>query len=166
MLEKFGINLPFLLTQILHFLILIWVLNKLLFGRIGSMLDERRNRIAEAMAEAERVGQEAASERARLEAQIAEERREAQANLRQAVARSEEAAERRKSEAEEEARTILAKARSDAEQSRQQALSGLQAEIASLALAAAAKVLGEGVDEKQHRSLIDRFLKEELGDLA
>lgn len=166
MLEKFGINLPFLLTQILHFLILIWVLNKLLFGRIGSMLDERRNRIAEAMAEADRVGQEAASERSRLEAQIAEERREAQTNLRQAVARSEEAAERRKSEAEEEARTILAKARSDAEQSRQQALSGLQGEIAGLALAAAAKVLGEGVDEKQHRSLIDRFLKEELGDLA
>lgn len=166
MLDKFGINLYFLITQILHFLILIWLLNRLLYGRITGMLDERRDKIADAMAEAERVSQSAADERARLEAQIGEERRKAQEQLRVAVLKGNEAAERQLATAQEESQGILAKARDNAESTRQQALNGLQGEIAELALAAAAKVLGEGIDEKKHRSLIERFLKEELGEMA
>ena len=38
--------------------------------------------------------------------------------------------------------------------------------LLSSALAAAAKVLGEGIDENKHRALVDRFLKEQLGELA
>jgi F-type H+-transporting ATPase subunit b len=166
MLDKFGINLYFLITQILHFFILLWLLNKLLYGRITSMLDERRDKIADAMAEAERVSQSAADERARLEAQIGDERRKAQEQLRVAVQKGNEAAERQLATAQEESQGILSKARENAESTRQQALSGLQGEIAELALAAAAKVLGEGIDEKKHRTLIERFLKEELGEMA
>ena len=165
-LNKFGINGPMLFYQIIHFVIVIWILKKLLYDRILGMLDERTETIANSMAEAERVGQEAADERARLEAQIAEERRESQVKLREAVASSQEAAERRTAEADIEAKEIIAKARDEAEVARKQALSGLQGEIAELALFAAAKVLGEGIDDKQHRSLVDKFLKNELGEMA
>ena len=49
---------------------------------------------------------------------------------------------------------------------RNQALAGLHGDISELALAAAAKVLGEGIDVSQHHQLIDKFLDDELGDLA
>ena len=166
MLDKFGINLPFLVLHIVHFFILMTLLNKLLFGRILEMLDKRESSIADSMAEAERVSGQAAEERAKLEAQIADERRDSQVKLREAVAASQAAAERRTTEAEEEAKVIVSTARTDAEKARSEALNGMQGEIAELALSAAGKVLGEGIDESKHRSLIDSFLKNELGELA
>ncbi len=165
-LGNLGILGPNLLFQIINFLIVLFLLNRLLYKPVLGMFERRREKIRESLEEAGKVREEAAAERSRLEAQIAEERRTSQERLRAAVAQSEEAAERRLAEAKAEAEQIVAKARTDAEQTRAQALSGLQGEIADLALAAAAKVLGEGIDEKQHRSLVDRFLNEQMGDLA
>jgi F-type H+-transporting ATPase subunit b len=165
-LDKLGINLNLLIVQILHFVLLLWILKALLYDKILALFDQRRERILQSMEEANRVREAATTERATLEAQIAEERRTSQDRLREAVSRSEEAAERRLVEARAEAEKIVASARAEAEQTRAQALSGLQGQIADLALAAAGKVLGEGIDEGKHRSLVDRFLKEQLGDLA
>ncbi len=152
--------------QIIHFLLLLWILRKLLYGPLSNMLEERKAKIADALAEAERVSTMAASERATLEAQIAEERRTSHQKLTESVARGDEAAKKRVEEATVEAERIVAQARADASQARNEALSGLQGDVADLALAAAARVVGSSIDEKQHRGLIDNFLKEQLGDLA
>jgi len=165
-LSRFGINGTLLLVQLIHFILLLIILRVLLYKPVFEMFEKRRARIASAMDEATRVKEAAAQERATLEAQIAEERRTSQERLREAVARSEEAAERRLGEAKAEAEKILSAARAEAEQTRARALSGLQGQMADLALAAAAKVLGEGIDENKHRALVDRFLKEQLGELA
>lgn len=165
-MEALGINTNLLIVQIVHFIILLWLLNRLLYKPILDLFERRRARIEEGLAQAERVREEAAAERSRLEAQIAEERRTSGEKLRDAVARGEEAAKRRLEEANAEAERIVAQARAEAEQSRQQALAGLQGQVADLALLAAGKVLGDGIDEARHRSLIDRFLKEQLGGLA
>ncbi len=165
-MEKLGILLPNLLFNVINFFIMLWLLNRFLYQPIMKLFNERRERIREGLAEADRVREAAAAERATLEAQIAEERRTSQERLREAVARSEEAAKRRLEEANAQADQILAQARTEAEQTRQQALVGLQGNIADLALAAAGKVLGEGIDESRHRSLVDRFLSEQLGGLA
>jgi F-type H+-transporting ATPase subunit b len=165
-LENLGINGPLLLLQIVHFIIVLFLLNRLLYKPILGVFERRKQRIADGLAEAEKVRVEASAERERLEAQLATERRESQSRLQQAVSASEEAAKRRLDEANAEAADLLTKARAEAEQTRANALSGLQSEIADLALAAASKVLGSAIDEKQHRGLVDGFLQKELGDLA
>jgi F-type H+-transporting ATPase subunit b len=165
-LEGLGILPRNLAVQIIHFLLMFWILRRFLYQPILGLFDERRERIREGLAAAERVREEAAAERAELEKQISEERRTSQERLREAVARSEEAAERRLSEANAEAEQILARARAEAESTRREALAGLQGEIADLAVGAAGKVLGAEIDPNRHRQLIDRFLKEELGGIA
>jgi len=165
-LGKFGINGWMLLFQIVHFLILAWLLNKLLFKHVIAAFEKRQAKIADALAEAARVKASADAERAELEAKLAAERQESQARLREAVARSEEAAERRLKEAAVEADQIVARARAEADETRKHALAGLEGEIADLALTAAGRVLGEAVDESKHRKLVDGFIKEQLGELA
>lgn len=165
-MAQLGINTNLLIIQIVHFVLLLWLLNRLLYKPILNIFEQRRERIRVGLAEADRVREQAAADQARLEAQIAEERRTSQERLRDAVAKSEEAAKRRLDEANAEAERILAAARADAEQTRQQALAGLQGQVADLALLAAGRVLGEGIDEAKHRSLVDRFLREQLGSLA
>lgn len=165
-MEKLGINGPLLGLQILHFILLLILLRMLLYKPILNMLHKRTEQIRTSLAEADKVRQQAATERAALEAQIAEERRSSQDRLRQAVARGEEAAERRLSEANAEAEQLLLRARTEAEQTRAQALAGMQNDIAELALLAAGKVLGEAIDGPKHRQLVEGFLSQKLGDLA
>jgi F-type H+-transporting ATPase subunit b len=165
-LNELGILWWNLVFQIVNFLVVLWLLNRFLYKPIMKMLRERRETIAKGLAEAESVREQAKSQRAQFEQQLAEERLESQERLRGAVAKSEEAARQRLGDANAEAEEILIRARSDADQSRTQALAGLQGEIADLALLAAAKALGDGLDEAQHRSLIERFLDDELGELA
>jgi F-type H+-transporting ATPase subunit b len=165
-LEKLGILLPNLLIYIANFILMMWLLRILLYKPVTDMLNQRRERIRESLAEAERVKEQAAAERSQLEAQFAEERRTMLERQRETAARSEEAATRRLAEANTEADEIVGRAREEASATRDNALAGLQNEIADLALRAAGKVLGEGVDEARHRQLIDRFLRDELGDLA
>ena len=161
-----GINPNLLIAQIVNFLVVLLLLRLFLYQPLARMFEERRQRIASGLEEAERARQEAAAERSRLVMQFDEERRVAQSRLREAVARSEDAARRRLEEANTEAQQIVREAREEAETARRQALVGLQDEIAELALAAAAKALGEGVDEATHRRLIDRFLAEQFGSQA
>ncbi len=165
-MDKFGVNGPMLLFQIVHFLLLMWLLRRILYQPVMNAYEGRKTKIAESLAEAERVAANAAEERSALEAQIAAERRQAQASLQAAVATSEEAAKNRLAQASSEADSMMAKARDDAEQTRQSALAGVQTDITELALAAAAKVVGVAVDEKRHRELIADFLKNEIGEVA
>lgn len=161
-----GIILNLLIFQTVNFLIVLVLLKLFLHKPLMNLFEERRERIREGLAEAERVKEEAAAERQRLEAQMAEERRTSQERLRDAVSKSEEAASRRLAEANVEAADIVSRAREEATATRASALAGLQGEIADLALRAAAKVLQDGIDETRHRALVDKFLRDELGDLA
>ncbi len=161
-----GILLPNLIFNIINFFLMMWLLNRLLYKPILKVFADRKERIRQGLAEADLVREEAAQERARLESQIEEERRTSQARLRDAVSRGEEAARHRLDEANAEAEALIARARTEAEQLRRQALAGLQTEIADLTVRAAGKVLESELDDKRHRELIDRFLREELGALA
>ena len=44
-MEALGINLPGLITQVISFLILLFVLSKLLYKPVIKMLDDRADRI-------------------------------------------------------------------------------------------------------------------------
>jgi F-type H+-transporting ATPase subunit b len=161
-----GINVNLLIAQVVNFLIVLVILRMVLYRPVMNMFAQRRERIRTALEEAERAREEAAEERARFEAQLAEERRASQDRLREAASKGEEAARRRLEEANAEADRLVQQARTEAEQTRRQALAGLHDEIAEIALAAAAKALGDGIDEAKHRQLIDRFLRDSLGELA
>lgn len=165
-MENLGINGPLLLAQLINFTIVVLLIRWLIYTPIKNIFEQRREKIAAGLAEAELAREEAAAQRAEFETQLAAEREASQARLREAVSRSEEAAERRLAEANAEAEEILARARAEAEQTRGQALAGLQGDIADLALMAAAKVVSEEIDEQKHRSLVDSFLKEQLGEVA
>jgi F-type H+-transporting ATPase subunit b len=165
-LESLGILGPNLLFHIVNFLVLLVLLNRFAYRPILKIFAERQERIREGLAEAEKVREAAAAERARMEAALAEERRQSQERLREAVAQSEQAAMARLAAANSEAERILADAGSQADAMRQQALAGLQQDVADLALLAASKVLGEALDERRHRELVERFLRDQLGEIA
>ncbi|MGD9386619.1 MAG: F0F1 ATP synthase subunit B [Gammaproteobacteria bacterium] len=151
-----GINLT-LFGQMLTFLVFIWFTKKFVWPPVMQALEERRARIAEGLAAAER-GQKALEE---ADAQVAERLREA----RQQAAQIIEQAERRGAELVEEAKVnaeatgerMIAQARAEIDQETNRARESLRGEVAAIAVAGAKQLLEKEIDSATHRELLDRL---------
>ena len=154
------------LVAIVQFLLLFFLLQKFLWGPIQKTLQARAERIREGLETAEAAKRDRAEMKLQVERLLAEARREAAALSERAAQAAEAAAAEIRAQAKQEGDRIRERARTDAEQLHQQALSQLRAEVASMAILAASRILGKEVDAKAHQALIERSLDEagtELG---
>lgn len=160
-MDKLGVSLPWLITQAINFLIVLFILQRFAYKPLMGMMEKRKNEIASALANAEKVRQEAAAQRAEFERQLEQARREGQEAIARATAQSEKVRQAIIAKANEEAAQIKAKALADAEYERRQAMVQLQRDVAELSLLMTRKVLANGgVDEAKHRQLVQRFIAE------
>lgn len=156
-MEALGINLPFLLVQIVNLLIVYTVVAKWVVGPIGGLLEKRRAKIAQGLEDA-RVAAEARANAEKEAAKIvADAQAEAGKVVREATERAEVAGKDVKAAAEAEAAKAREAALAEAELERARILGDLRGQVASLAIAAANKLVGEALDEKKQRALVDEF---------
>lgn len=158
-MDKLGINLGFLIFQILNFSVLAVLLYAWAYGPILKMLEDRKNKIAQGLEDA-RIAAEARANAEKEAARIiAEAQGEAARRVGEASQRAEQAAAAVRAASEEEKARILKAAAEDAELERNRILGDLRPQAAALALAAAQQVIG-GVlrkEESYARSLVDEF---------
>lgn len=157
--SQLGIEWGLLVSQIVNFLILMVILRVTLYQPILNMLEQRRQRIAQSMKDAERAGaaaREAEHDKAKV---IDEARREAQEVRAAATREAEKIAQDIRARAENEAGEIRRKAQADAEAQAESALSGANKQIADLAILATQQILGR---ELANRSEQERFVADFL----
>jgi F-type H+-transporting ATPase subunit b len=154
------------LVAIVQFLLLFFLLQRFLWGPIQTTLQRRADRIREGLETAEAAKRERAELKAEVEKLLLEARREAAALSERATKAAEAAAADIRAQAKAEGERIRERAKADAEQLHQQALSQLRAEVASLAVLAAGRILGKEVDANAHRALIERSLDEAGSELG
>ena len=152
-----GVNGPFLISQVVNFLILFAVLYFLLWKRILRMLDQRKQRIAQGLADAEQARKERERAEAEYQQRIEQAKREREEILAGAAKEGELAREQVLAEARAEAEHIIAEARAELERDRQEMLAELRSQVATLAIAVSNKIIGEALDEQRQRRLIDEF---------
>lgn len=156
-MEALGINLPFLLVQIVNLLIVYTVVAKWVVGPIGGLLEKRREKIAQGLEDA-RVAAEARANAEKEAAKIiADAQAEAGRVVREATERAESAGKDVKAAAEAEAAKAREAALAEAEMERARILGELRSQVASLAIAAANKLVGEALDEKKQHALVNEF---------
>lgn len=163
-MEKLGIDVGQLIWQMVAFGILVFLLWKLLYKSILSMLDERRDRIAQGMEDARKATEYAENIQQEMEEHKQEARREGQAILAQANEMSEKLREEILEQSREDARKMLEKAREEIEADRARSMAELEKQVADLAVTVSQSVLREAIDEETHHRLIDDFL-DKTGDL-
>jgi len=151
-LEALGINLGYLLVQILNFAIMFVVLRAWVFKPIVALLKRRREAIAQGLEDA-RIAAEARAN-AEHEAQqiLAKAQQDAAQIMREATGRAEKAALEIRVGGEHEAGRLRQEAAAAAEQAKLQTLAELRGQVAGLAIAAAQKLIGETLDEKKSAS--------------
>jgi F-type H+-transporting ATPase subunit b len=159
-LEKLGINIPLLITQLISFLILLTALYFLLYKRILKMLDDRAQRIKESMEQAESVKTQStkAEEEVKKQLQIASQR--GQELIAEATKTSDEIRAKASDLAKQDSEVLIEKARQAIKAERDTAVDELRQEFAELTIMAASKVVGESLDKATHKKLIDKVLSE------
>jgi len=156
-LDALGISLGYLLVQILNFAIIFVVLRAWVYKPILGLLEKRRAAIAQGLEDA-RVASEA-RQNAEREAEeiIAEAQAKASQIVRDASERAEHQARELIVEAESDAAKKAEEAKVDAEHERERLLGELRGQVASLAMAAAQKLISASLDQQRQRALIDEF---------
>lgn len=154
-----NINLT-LIGQSIAFLVFVLFCMKIVWPPIIAALNERRQKIADGLAAAER-GQ---SEHKLAEKRATEALREAKGQAAEIIARAEkrssEIVDEAKSDARAEGDRLLIAAQADVEQETNRAREALRAEVGGLAVVGAERVLGREIDAAAHDKLLDDLIAE------
>ena len=152
-------NLTELITGLIAFFIVFGALAKLLLPRIQKTLEERTDAIEGGLKRAEDAQAEAARVLEQYRAQLADARREASRIREEAKEQGAQIIAEMRQQGQAEYARLTAAAQAQTESDRQQALTSLRAEIGSLSVELAGKVVGESLeDEARQRRTVDRFL--------
>jgi len=147
-----------MIWTIVCFLVTLYVLKRWAFGPVQKMIDERRERIRQSLAEADHAREEARNLLEEHRKLIGQARAEAE-EIRQEVRQDSEALReqaRQEIDADRQRRLDETKRQIEAETAR--SIAQIRAEIAELTYLAASKVTGKSLDSADQRRLIDEAI--------
>ena len=157
---QFQINLFWVITQAVSFLLFLAIIYLVAFRRIGGVLETRRATIEQGLKDAE----QARKDRERAEKEHAETLAQARREANEIIQRAQKVAQESRDADIAATRTDLERMRvraaADIDAEKQRAIADLRAEVADLALAAAGKVVGQEMTGERQRRLVDEFLRE------
>ncbi|MBK1703464.1 F0F1 ATP synthase subunit B [Halochromatium glycolicum] len=154
-----NINLT-LISQMIAFAVFVAFCMKYVWPPIMKALDERATKIAEGLAAAERGQQEQEIGRQKALEEMKAAKEKAAEIVAQAQKRYNEVMDEAKRDAQGEADRIRNAAHAEIEQETNRAREELRERMATLAVAAAEKVLEKEVDASAHKALLDSFAKQ------
>ena len=154
---KIDINLVF---TIINLLILYVLMKKFLFGPIIKVMDERKAMIDQQFAGAKEMEDNARALQDQYETALKSAREESYQIMEQARKEARLQTERTVEDTQAKVDAMLSKAQEDIRQERENAMRQMQGDVASLAMEAAAKIMGKSNGADQDLSLYDQFLKE------
>ncbi|HEY2275010.1 MAG TPA: F0F1 ATP synthase subunit B [Steroidobacteraceae bacterium] len=154
-----NINLT-LIVQMLVFATLVFAVMKWVWPVILGAMDERERKIAQGLAAAEQGEQELAAARGNADVIVREARERANQIIDHAQHRANELVEHARGTASTEGARLIAAAQQQIQLDATRAREGLRREVAGIAVAAAAQLLGREIDAGKHADLLDKLAAE------
>jgi F-type H+-transporting ATPase subunit b len=156
-LEKLGINLGFLIVQIINFAIIMVVLVAWVYNPLMKAMKKRNEKVQQGLEDA-RIAADARSNAEKdAENLMAETQNKAVQIIRDATEKAETANKDVRLAGEADVEKIRQAALADISQAREKELMNLRGSVAALAIAAAQRIIGEALDEKRQHALVNEF---------
>jgi len=155
-----------LIGQMITFAVLIWFIKGVLWQPMLRMLDERKKRIADGLAAAERGLKEQELGEKRAVQVIHEAREKANEVIALAQKRAAEIIEEAKEAGRAEGDRMITSAQAELEQEENRTREQLRREVIALALKGAEQILAREVDVTQHRAMLETLAGELQGQSA
>ena len=158
--RQFGVDWWKLLSQVISFSIVCFVLQKFAYKPILQVLEERRIKIAEGLANAEKIKAQLADAQKESAEIISNANAAAGKMIDEARAAAKTLQERESQRAIIEAEQIITKAREATQRDHAKMLAELKREVARLVISTTTKVSGKVLDADDHKRLTDEAAKE------
>ena len=153
--KAFGVDWPHLISQIVSFGIVAFVLHRWAYKPILQVLEERRQRIAESLANAEKIKQELANAQAKAQEIITQASNQANKMIEEARQAAARVTEQETQKAVTAAQDIVNKARQASEAELARMKTELRREVGRLVAATASKVTGKILTGDDQQRLIE-----------
>jgi len=151
-----------LIGQMITFTLLVWFTMKYVWPPIIAALEERKTKIADGLAAAEKGQEEVKLAEKKAVTVLKEAREQSVEIIASAQRRANELVEESKLQAQKEGERLLEAAKAQIEQETLQARENLRKEVSALALRAAEQILKEEIDKAKHQDLLNKTA-EQLG---
>ncbi|NKE72761.1 F0F1 ATP synthase subunit B [Nitrospiraceae bacterium HYJII51-Mn-bac16s-1-B09] len=161
--NEVGIDIQQVLTQIVGFLLLLWLLRKFAWGPLLGVLDERRTRIASELEEIRKGKESLAQMKTEYDTKLSEIENQARLRIQEAVVEGQRMAREIAEGAREEAHQILEKAKEDIQREMAKAKAQLRDEIATIAVSAAGKIVRQEMNKQKDKELVLQYIDELKG---
>jgi F-type H+-transporting ATPase subunit b len=158
--KTFGVNWQLFISQLIAFIIVALVLKKFAYKPVLDMLEQRKERIAQAETNAEKIQTELAATEAERDKVLAKANQKAQEMIADAKEAAQQVGEVEGQKAVKQAEEIIRKAREATDADRDQMMSELRAEIGRLVVETTAKVSGKVLTDEDQQRLIDETNRE------
>jgi F-type H+-transporting ATPase subunit b len=158
--EQFGIYWPHLIAQVILFAVVYLILDKFAFKRVVAMLEERRRRIEEGQANAEKIKKQLAEAQAKYEEILAKAQADGQRLIEEVRISGERLAEQKRQQAIAEAEEITRKAQEAMQLERDRIMAEMKSEVGRLVVDATAKVTGKILTPEDHRRISEETARE------
>ncbi|MCZ6679458.1 MAG: F0F1 ATP synthase subunit B [Candidatus Poribacteria bacterium] len=159
LLGAIGIDPMAVILQALGFLIVLLVLWKFVFGRVGGLLEERQNDIASRMDKLEADQRELDRLTAETQQRLNEIGAESQAKIQAAIEEGNAERQNILNQARQDAAAELERARDEIQREKEEAILELRGIVAEIAIDAASKIIDQTLDVEGHRHIIDESIR-------
>ncbi len=158
--KAFGVDVPHLVAQMISFGIVAFLLHRFAYRPILQALEERRRRIAESLAHAEKIRAELEKTEAAREGILSQAHAQAETLIAEARAAASRVQETETQKAVAAAEQIVARAREAAEADYGRMLADLRNEVGRLVVQTTARVTGKVLTVEDERRLIEEASRE------
>lgn len=159
-MEKLGIEPSLLLAQVINFLVIIVVLNKLLYKPILTMIERRKKEIAEGIGLTETLREEEEKLKMSQEKALAKAREASLLIIEDAKKQAKETEKDMVADAQSQVEAILARAKTEAEDIKKSAKSAIRKEAIDLSVVMAKRLLSSVLGARDQHALISKQVKD------
>ena len=159
-MDKLGIEPTLLAAQVVNFLVIIFVLQKLLFKPILTMLEKRRREIADGVELTAKLKDEEEKLIVKQEKALNKAREDALAIIEDAKKQAKEVEKELLAEAHVQAAAIIARAKQEAEETHKSSKKAIAGEAIDLAVVMAKRLLSSVMGAKEQHALISKRVKD------
>ena len=158
--QQFGLNGWALLSQIISFSIVAWLLARYAYGPILAVLEARRKTIADSLKNAEAIKSQLAEAQQKSSEIIGKASADASKMIEEARSAAKQVAERENQRAVQQAAEIIQKAREAGEVEQKRLMAELKKELSRLIVDTTARVTGKVLTAADQKKITDETTRE------
>lgn len=159
-IDTLGLNWKLFIAQLVNFSVIVFVLWRWMYRPLVQLMDKRTKKIEQSLEDAKRIERDLQQLDATKNATLREARQESQRVIDEATKKGEAFRQELLAHARADADKVLSETKITLAHEKEKTLTEIKAHVADLVVAATEKILGEKLDGKKDKELVEAVVRQ------